>query len=72
MSEASLIPKLADETSRFGATPEMVLVTTSSSGEGIEIGDPVSQAKIYEAQAADELIFVGSGCLGGQSEAMVE
>jgi len=36
----------------------MVLVTTVRFGEAIEIGDPVSQAKIYEAQAADELIFV--------------
>ena len=24
----------------------------------IEVGDPVSQAKIYESQAVDELIFV--------------
>lgn len=36
----------------------MVLVTTVGFDTTIEIGDPVSQAKIYEAQAADELIFV--------------
>lgn len=36
----------------------MVLVTTIQFDEVIEIGDPVSQAKIYEAQAADELIFL--------------
>jgi cyclase len=36
----------------------MVLVTTRQFDEVIEIGDPISQAKIYEAQAADELIFV--------------
>jgi len=44
--------------SRFGLTTRMVLVTTVQFGEVIEIGDPVSQAKIYEAQAADELIFL--------------
>jgi len=36
----------------------MVLVITRQFNEVIEIGDPVSQAKIYEAQAADELIFI--------------
>jgi cyclase len=36
----------------------MVLVTTVNFTKTIEIGDPVSQAKIYEAQAADELIFL--------------
>jgi cyclase len=36
----------------------MVLVTTIKFDKVVEIGDPKSQAKIYEAQAADELIFV--------------
>ncbi len=36
----------------------MVLVTTIGFRDVIEIGDPVSQAKIYQAQAADELIFL--------------
>lgn len=36
----------------------MSLVTTVGFSKVIEIGDPVSQAKIYEAQAVDELIFV--------------
>jgi cyclase len=36
----------------------MVLVITKRFKEVTEIGDPVSQAKIYEAQAADELIFI--------------
>jgi cyclase len=36
----------------------MVLVTTIRFEKYLEIGDPVSQAKIYEAQAADELIFL--------------
>jgi cyclase len=36
----------------------MVLVTTQRFSEVIEVGDPVSQARIYQAQAADELIFL--------------
>ena len=36
----------------------MVLVTTTRFLGVAEIGDPVSQAKIYEAQAVDELIFL--------------
>jgi len=53
-----LIPKLQMKASRFGSTVRMVLVTTIRFDQVIEIGDPVSQAKIYEAQAADELIFL--------------
>ncbi len=58
MLKRRLIPKLQLKTSRFGNPPPLVLVTTLQFGESIEIGDPVSQAKIYEAQAADELIFL--------------
>ncbi|MEW5947884.1 MAG: imidazole glycerol phosphate synthase cyclase subunit [Thermodesulfobacteriota bacterium] len=58
MLKKRLIPKLQMRASRFGSTTRMVLVTTVQFGEVIEIGDPVSQAKIYEAQAADELIFL--------------
>lgn len=57
MLKKRLIPKLLMKTSRFGKG-RMVLVTTVQFREVIEIGDPVSQAKIYEAQAADELIFL--------------
>ena len=58
MLKRRLIPKLQLKQSRFGSTPRMVLVTTIRFNEVIEIGDPISQAKIYEAQAADELIFL--------------
>jgi cyclase len=34
------------------------LVSTVSYSESIVVGDPVSQAKIYESQAADELILL--------------
>lgn len=58
MLKRRLIPKLQMKKSRFGSSEKMVLVTTISFDKVIEIGDPVSQAKIYEAQAADELIFL--------------
>ena len=57
MLKRRLIPKLQLKESRFG-TGRMVLVTTVRFGAVMEIGDPVSQAKIYQSQAADELIFV--------------
>ncbi len=50
----------------------MVLVTTVQFGQFIEIGDPISQAKIYEAQAADELIFLDLAASSDNRETMVE
>ncbi len=41
-----------------GDQERLVLITTLSFVSHKDIGDPVSQAKIYEAQAADELIFL--------------
>lgn len=58
MIKRRLIPKLQLKASRFGASTRMVLVTTLRFSKVIEVGDPISQAKIYEAQAADELIFL--------------
>jgi cyclase len=58
MLKRRLIPKLQMKASRTGQSRRMVLVTTVCFSEVIEIGDPISQAKIYEAQAADELIFL--------------
>lgn len=58
MLKSRLIPKLQMKASRMGGMERMVLVTTRRFADPVEIGDPVSQAKIYEAQAADELIFV--------------
>jgi len=57
MLKRRLIPKLQMKSSSHVAG-QLVLVTTVNFDRVIEIGDPVSQAKIYEAQAADELIFV--------------
>ena len=36
----------------------MVLVNTNKFDKVKEIGDPVSQAKIYQSQVVDELIFL--------------
>ena len=58
MLNRRLIPKLQLKARRFGAVERMVLVTTVGFEQVIEVGDPISQAKIYEAQAADELIFI--------------
>jgi cyclase len=50
-----LIPKLLIKQRRVGIADRPVLVTTRKFQEVIDVGDPVSQAKIYEAQLADEL-----------------
>lgn len=58
MLKRRLIPKLQMKTTTHGRSDRKVLVTTRQFKAVFEIGDPVSQAKIYEAQAADELIFL--------------
>lgn len=57
MSKLRLIPKLQLKPSE--ANPKrLVLVVSKQFQEYTEIGDPVSQAKIFQDQAADELCFV--------------
>jgi cyclase len=56
MLKRRLIPKLQLRAGRDGR--RRVLVTTIRFARTIEIGDPVSQARIYQAQAADELVFL--------------
>ncbi|NER37089.1 MAG: imidazole glycerol phosphate synthase subunit HisF [Oscillatoria sp. SIO1A7] len=58
MLKRRLIPKLQMKARHIGRSERMVLVATIQFDEVVDIGDPVSQAKIYEAQAADELIFL--------------
>jgi cyclase len=56
MAKRRIIPKLQMKSS---ARPgRMALVTTIGFDKVIEVGDPISQAKIYQAQAADELVFL--------------
>lgn len=57
MAKRRIIPKLQMKTSISG-NGRMALVTTMGFDRVIEVGDPVSQAKIYQAQAADELVFL--------------
>jgi len=58
MHKKRLIPKLQMKASDVGGQKRMILVTTQKFNRIFEIGDPVSQAKIYQAQAADELVFL--------------
>jgi cyclase len=53
-----IIPKLLIKHRALGPAVRPVLVTTRGYRDVREVGDPVSQAKIYEAQFADELIVL--------------
>jgi cyclase len=56
-----LVPKLLIKHRQIGRSMRPVLVTTRGFREEIEVGDPVSQAKIYEAQVSDELLVLNIG-----------
>lgn len=72
MLKKRLIPKLLIKHRQLGATVRPVLVTTRAYGAAVEVGDPVSQAKIYEAQLADELIVLNiDGTAIGEDEMML-
>lgn len=58
MAKRRLIPKLQMKTTSSGTRERMALVTTIGFEKVIEVGEPISQAKIYQAQAADELVFL--------------
>jgi len=53
-----IIPKLLIQNKTFGRLIRPILVTTRNYEQVFEVGDPLSQAKIYEAQLADELIVL--------------
>jgi cyclase len=57
MSKLRLIPKLLLKTSKFDST-KLVLVVSKQFSSFTEIGDPVSQSKIFQDQMADELLFL--------------
>lgn len=42
----------------IGNSKKLILVTTIAFDKIVVVGDPISQAKIFEAQAADELILL--------------
>jgi imidazole glycerol-phosphate synthase subunit HisF len=54
LSKRRLIPKLLLHPSKSN---KLVLVVTKQFNEVIEVGSPISMAKIFQAQGADELIF---------------
>lgn len=58
MLKRRLIPKLLIKHRPMGRSIRPVLVTTRSFANVHDVGDPVSQAKIYEAQLADELLVL--------------
>lgn len=58
MVKKRLIPKLLIKHQVIGGKSRPVLVTTRLFQEVINVGSPVSQAKIYEAQFVDELIVL--------------
>lgn len=58
MLKKRIIPKLQMSLRQSYRGPRPVLVVTRNFESKRAIGDPLSQAKIYEAQLADELIFV--------------
>lgn len=72
MLKRRLIPKLQLKAVQLGGRERMILVTTVQFDHVVEIGDPISQAKIYQAQAADELIFVDLDATNHQRGTMVE
>lgn len=58
MVKKRLIPKLLISHRTIGRGVRPVLVTTRGFEHVVEVGDPVSQARIYEAQLADELVVL--------------
>lgn len=58
MLKKRLIPKLLIRHRIIGGRIRPVLVTTQGFNRSIDVGDPVSQAKIYEAQLVDELFVL--------------
>jgi len=70
MLQKRLIPKLQLRKSSINS--QMVLVTTVKFDKTIEIGNPVSQAKIFEAQNADELIFLDLDATYDNRPSMIE
>jgi imidazole glycerol-phosphate synthase subunit HisF len=58
MLKRRIVPKLQMKERDVGGRARLVLVTSVCYEQYIEIGDPVSQAKIFQNQAADELIFL--------------
>lgn len=73
MLKRRLIPKLLIKRLALGRQERAVLVTTAQFNSFTTVGDPVSQAKIYEAQFADELIVINiDGTSIGEDKLMLD
>jgi cyclase len=58
MLKKRIIPKLLIKNRAYGNLVRPILVVTRNYDQVFDVGDPVSQAKIYEAQLADELVVL--------------
>ena len=58
MLKKRIVPKLLIQNKTTGRLVRPILVTTRNFDQVFEAGDPVSQAKVYEAQLADELLVL--------------
>lgn len=58
MLKKRIIPKLLMRKKQIGAIARNVLVNTTRFGSDSYVGTPLSQAKIFDANLADELIFL--------------
>lgn len=65
MAKRRIIPKLQFLGSRDNPD-DFVLVTTVNFEKIVEMGNPISQAKIFQAQMADELIFIDLSVYKGE------
>ena len=58
MLKRRIIPKILIQSRSIGGTETLVGVTTQNFSNIRVVGDPVSQAKLYESQLADELVIL--------------
>lgn len=58
MLKRRIIPKLLIKARAYEGATRPILVVTKNYEQVSDVGDPISQAKIYEAQLADELIVL--------------
>ena len=73
MLKKRLIPKLLIKNHLIGGRQRNVLVTTSNFSRHTIVGDVVSQAKIHEAQMADELIVLNiNGTVLSQDKSLLD
>ena len=69
MLKRRIIPKILIEEREVGGALEFVSITTQRFSSARIVGDPISQAKLFESQLADELVVLQrDGSQSGISE----